>query len=79
MHLIAKVWQNIKKDNMEKTEQEMDLERERWLIDQLFLSYSWPGNTLPMIHGIQKIANHCKGVSTVLSFTCPGDRRVFEE
>lgn len=34
--LIAKVWQNIKKDNTEKTEQETDLERERWLIDQLF-------------------------------------------
>lgn len=35
--IMAKNLPNLmKKDNTEKTEQEMDLERERWLIDQLF-------------------------------------------
>lgn len=32
LHLNAKIWQNIKKDNIENIEQEIDLEGERGLL-----------------------------------------------
>lgn len=76
LHLIAKVWQNIKKDNTEKTEAEIDLTRQRQLLISFFVLFL--AQKLPSPASLNP--RDCKSLQKkVSSFICPGDRRISEE
>lgn len=71
LHLIAKFWQNIKKDNRENRAREIEGERQL-LIRSLALS--WPKKTPSWASFNPKSCNQLqKKVYTVLSFIFPGD------